>query len=530
MVTGGTPEPSKWDVALAIAVALWFVACGAILVFARPLAASLVALPFRLVEGDQGADFYARRLLEVVPFLAVIGAAYAVLIHAVLLPDGRVARFLVAHGPWGAALLLAGVATVFGLAPRYLTGDEPHYVVMIESLWRDGDLDLSNQTDRAGLDVPAHTLPSARGGSAYSIHFPGLAILLALPFGVLGLKGVLVAIAALWAVLAVRVRLWVEETGQDSRGLGQAWWLILVFAMPLVAFSGEVYPEVPAALLLALALSRLESERVASRVTVAAAAGALVWLHVRFLALALMLAVAALARLRRGRWWPASAFMASLLLQMAVFWQWYGSPLPWVMYGRTAGGAVGNPAVGALGMLFDQQAGLLVVAPVYLLLGPALAAGWVRNRSRTAWRLALLGSYLGPVVASSSWHGFWSPPARMWVPVVPIIMVSLLEHLPRLASRLARGAALALGCASLAVGCLYVLFPDKRCGVLGEQGSNFFLSLIARATHLPVSLVFPHLQNPTGADIAVASVELCLWLVLTVLVYRRFKARADTAP
>lgn len=497
------------------------------MIFARPVANWLAASGLRVIEGRGDPGFYAQRLAAIAPFLAVIGVTYAALLHLVLFPRGRIGRLIVALPPWIGAMALVFVGVVFALTPRYLTGDEPHYLAMIESLWRDGDLDLSNQVAGQQVDILSHTFRVGHTDVARSIHFPGLAVLLTIPFGVGGVKTVLVAVAMLWAALARTLR--PSACVEDRRAESLALWLVLVFSMPLVAFSGEIYPEVPAALLLAFAFSDIESRGKSWPLGVAVAAAGLGWLHVRFLAMALLLAVAALVRSRVGRFLPLAAFAVSVLAQGVLFDHWYGSPLPWVVYGRMAEGALGNPALGFLGIFFDQQAGLLVTAPIYLMLGPALLASWAHDRGRTVWRLALLGSYLGPVAASSSWHGFWSPSARMWVPVSPILFVLLLEYLPFLTNHLMRRITAFLGCVSLAFGFLYVALPDKRCGVLDAPGSNFFLTLLSRVTHLPFSRVVPHLQKPTPLDVASAVVELGVWLGLSVAAIRCFPAKAPRA-
>jgi len=70
--------------------------------------------------------------------------------------------------------------------PR-LTGDEPHYVIMAESLRLDGDLDLAGDYSDGRLPwlqpqgLTPHVKPGAAEGSGYSFHGPGLAFLL-LPF------------------------------------------------------------------------------------------------------------------------------------------------------------------------------------------------------------------------------------------------------------------------------------------------------------------------------------------------------------
>lgn len=80
------------------------------------------------------------------------------------------------------ALFLGGAA-VSGLAAWKLTGtalfpsgDEPHYLVIAQSLWRDGDLEIENNHQRGDYreyypdDLEPHYLTRGKNGEIYSIH------------------------------------------------------------------------------------------------------------------------------------------------------------------------------------------------------------------------------------------------------------------------------------------------------------------------------------------------------------------------
>jgi hypothetical protein len=70
-------------------------------------------------------------------------------------------------------------------------GDEPHYLVMAQSLLSDGDLDLTDEFAAReyapfyGGDLAPHTSPNTPPGRLYSMHSPGLPALL-LPAYALG--------------------------------------------------------------------------------------------------------------------------------------------------------------------------------------------------------------------------------------------------------------------------------------------------------------------------------------------------------
>jgi hypothetical protein len=80
-------------------------------------------------------------------------------------------------------------------------------------------------------------------------------------------------------------------------------------------------------------------------------------------------------------------------------------------------------ANGAMGLLFDQQWGLLVHSPVYVLTFVGLLA-ILRSRRRSDHRLlgwfALLSVPYFVVISSfNHWGGLWCPPGRYLLPLAP---------------------------------------------------------------------------------------------------------------
>src|SRR5690349_6728505 len=108
-------------------------------------------------------------------------------------------------------LFLAGAARV---SPWLPGGDEPHYLIITQSLLYDGDLRIENnhraQQYRQYLDRELRPDYLRRGvdNQIYSVHAPGLPALILPAFAIGGYRGVvvfLVLIAALGTALAWRV-------------------------------------------------------------------------------------------------------------------------------------------------------------------------------------------------------------------------------------------------------------------------------------------------------------------------------------
>jgi hypothetical protein len=86
-------------------------------------------------------------------------------------------------------------------------------------------------------------------------------------------------------------------------------------------------------------------------------------------------------------------------------------------------------ATRATGLLFDQEFGLLALAPIYVL----AAAGFVHLFRRTprlaAHSVAILAAYaftiLLPSINVHGWTGGWSPSPRFLVPIAPLLGVAV---------------------------------------------------------------------------------------------------------
>jgi hypothetical protein len=447
-------------------------------VAATVLAAGGIAIPALLAAGGaaarpsglwQGAPSGAQVLLVLAGALAVawttrrrpaLAAAGLLVPVALLLAGLPLAGVRALSGPPLAALALAGVAMAVAQAawrpPRVLflplafavlvvaagrrhalvgpQGDEPHYLMVAESILRDGDLSLEQDYAEARYlsfhDAPLapHYRVRGRGGAIHSLHAVGLSVLILPAWAFAGYAGVSVLMALLAALVALEVREWVRETtGRD--GLAEAAGWVTALSPPLVHYAGLVFTEVPAALLLSYGLRRGRdaSPRLAGAVAVGAAAAALPWLNVRYAPLAVIVLAHALwrqriLRARIGALAPAIVSAAGLLGFHQVL---YGFLDPRRVYGRRPELALSTLAEGLPGLLFDQEFGLLVYAPLLVLALPGLVFLWRRDRRAS---VAAGVAVLAVLVTAGAWHmwrGGFNPPGRFLVPVAPLLAVAV---------------------------------------------------------------------------------------------------------
>ena len=104
------------------------------------------------------------------------------------------------QAPWLAGTIAAClyIAGAWAVSPHLPAGDEPHYLVITQSLLRDGDLKVENNYLRreyrefyAG-DLQPHYLRRGQNQEIYSVHAPGLPAVVAPVFALFGYPGVIV--------------------------------------------------------------------------------------------------------------------------------------------------------------------------------------------------------------------------------------------------------------------------------------------------------------------------------------------------
>jgi hypothetical protein len=319
------------------------------------------------------------------------------------------------------------------------TGDEPHYLLTSHSLVEDGDLDLRNNYDRQDylnfyfspdLDRQIRT---NRAGQEILNHYLGLPLLIAPAYWLAGRFGVLVfqtLLGGLVAALSCRLALHVSRDPRASV-LGV---FFVAFSPPLFMYQYLVYPELIGALLTTLVIYlAISRDKPSTAVGLLAVAGlvALPWFNRRFVPLALCLALLVSWAWRRRRGglgrpslWGVAALSGSIASAVALLWlaSQLAAPLRvdfvppetsyWFRLGR------------GVGWLVDQQRGLFVFGPIYLvgLWGlPGLLADSIEHHHRRWWVLwPFIVSWGITVLAGGFWIA-WEVGPRFLVLALPAL-------------------------------------------------------------------------------------------------------------
>ena len=311
---------------------------------------------------------------------------------------------------------------VWGIRGVYpLIGDEPHYLVIGEALWRFGGLDvlaayeseLSNRVfyppglGEVGSQVTTygHVVPGDRG--VFSWHGYLLGWIASLPVAAFGVE------AARWSMVAIGAGIafvvwWAAGVFFTSPRVRLLVALTLVVTYPFLLASVQIFPDFVAGGLALLGVTwLLRSSREPpgpwSTVVVASLVALLPWLGIKFAPVAAALLLA-MAWRSNNRWWlvvvPAAVSAGTLMIFNAYA---YGSPLGSISEGTVEFG--GDFWIRLAGMLVDQNQGALLFNPILWLGLAGLIPFLRRDRLVGSVWLLVFGLLWVLGAAHPGWYG-----------------------------------------------------------------------------------------------------------------------------
>ena len=207
-----------------------------------------------------------------------------------------------------AFIIFALAAVVLYWQGIRLSGDEPHYIMIAQSLVEDGDFDLKNNMEEKTyyryLPVELRFHGGDYNGKYRSFHLPGVSLLL-IPFywifDVLSLGKVLppslyfrlaAAVMNAFFALCLFTILKRKFPGRDITGF----WLLVLSLFPLVFHAVHLYPELPAATFMMAAYLFTFGDK-KNYLLAGLFLSLIPWFHVKYIPPLLVLAAAILYRL-----------------------------------------------------------------------------------------------------------------------------------------------------------------------------------------------------------------------------------------
>ena len=503
------------------------VALGAALGFAADRAGKTSWITPFLPAGLAGAVFVPS-LFSVAPFTALFSGRLLdfLLVSATLLwlwralaPRGLSRHIATTHR---IAFLGFCVHLAVGVKISHdvgLSGDEPHYLLITHSLVHDGDLRVQNnyfQEDYRNFYL-GKIGPHLAANTPHSIHGIGLPILLVPGYALAGLTGSLVTLALLGAMLwrGIYLAALLLTGNQEASVLAAC---VFGLTSPALFLSVSVYPELPAAVIVTLVAVRLLRSELEETPLVALGWALLVatlpFFHMKYIPLAGVLWGALAFRSPRSRAPVLAAAVMGALALIAFYFVTTGSFDPTASYGRQRIFLSAIP-IGLLGLFFDQEFGLLPVAPVYLIGLAALVPLLRRHFFFGVVSLLVLAVVALPGAAHPLWSGGNSPAARFLFPMLPLLALA--------ASRLWARERLEgvtpwlppLVTFSLSVSLFTLFLPGQPLYLDAKDGTGRLWEALSSSWDLTSYL--PSLITADASSIVLASIALTLALLALVL-------------
>lgn len=384
----------------------------------------LVLSPLLLINYSSVGDFRIR--------LACFFMLTAIFFLAPRFPRRRVHFSLTKASPWQiwiiSFLVFALAAIVFHVQGIHLSGDEPHYVMIAQSLVEDGDFDLKNNLENktyfAYLPVEIRFHGLIHAGRYRSFHLPGISFLMVPGFFLFKLFNGAIPAALFFRLCAAFINAFFAlglflafKTFLPDHNHGKLF-IFFLTTFPLVFHAVHLYPELPAATLMIYAYL---FSRGRYRFFFPGLLLALIpWLHLKYVLPVALLALAVSAGIWRqggARIKRLASFFAAPILSLSLL-VFYSKTL----YGFFYPGSISPeknffaiPLALKMETLFsfflDQRDGLLVYAPFLLLLFLVFKKE-VRARIRD---LPLLSAIFMAYVLAHAYttvRGGYSPAAR----------------------------------------------------------------------------------------------------------------------
>ncbi len=361
------------------------------------------------------------------------------------------------------AMLLAGICSIifFTTAIFYVqfssppSGDEPHYLIISQTLLKYHSLNVMLDYNHGDYRVffPAHIDPHVSHnpqGQLLPLHGIGAPILWLLPFALLGRLGAVFFISLVSVLIIVNIYQFLI-----TMNISQRYALIVslayAIASPFYIYAHLTFIEPIGAFVCIYALRKIfQKELNGSDILISSLLlGILPWVHIRFAMFETVLFLALFYKIYVHYKRKNLKYYAYLLLPVIIsfvifeaynytFWGTFNPAANEIndIHGNSRP-FVASPLVGVLGILFDQQFGLFVNFPIFILLVPGVIVAMKRKfRAYNLLMLVLSLPYIILFTSFRNWTGGWSPPARFLLVLLPLYSFYLAYALEQINNKL----------------------------------------------------------------------------------------------
>jgi hypothetical protein len=426
------------------------------------------------------------------------------------------------------------------------TGDEPYYLLITHSFAKDHDLDLANNFQNRDYSLfcwggrlwEGQNILTTEKGEMFSTAYNGLYPSLLLPGYVLGGRlGATFTNNIFAALLMLNLFLLCFEITKSHRASFYTW-LCVAFTSPVLFFSSQIYPEILAGLLTIFTFRKIREIRYfstslkANLVLIGAVICILPWLKVRYAPIAGILFFLTIIQIKRFR------FLIVILLIIAILGCLSFLFLDKFLFKGTMLHRFGTANIeeilsgqksiiqtiwsrfkwnshiirGSLGLIFDQEFGLLFYTPIYSLAFVGLLL-MIRENRRDIFMVLMIYIAYSYVVLSHfgrMWYAGWSLPSRYIVSIVPLLGILVAKSFQELRGKLFYWIATLLALWSFLISYLLTLKPIWRYNRV--DSSTNLLELGGRSLSINLTRFLPSFSNVSSL-----TYQLTLLVILIII-------------
>lgn len=328
------------------------------------------------------------------------------------------------------------LTSLFYLHHTYPTGDEPHYLVISQTLLKYHSLNVSLDYQHGDFkafypgSIRPHVVPNMRG-QLLPVQNIGAPVLWLLPFYLLGRLGAMLFISLVAVLVVYNMYKLMLLLGIQER---YAFLVCAAYiaASPLYLYSHLTFVEPIGALLCITIVRRLFQQKVTLQELLISSIllGILPWVHIRFALFEIVLFFPLLYKtymqykLKNVYSYvaylvPVSILFVALEIYNFIVWGTF-NPAANQINDKSIPFQV-SPLKGLVGTFFDQQYGLLMTFPLFLFFFIGIILAMKKQYCRyNVLMIALSLPYLLIVNSFSLWSGGWSPPARFILVLLPL--------------------------------------------------------------------------------------------------------------
>jgi hypothetical protein len=439
-------------------------------------------------------------------------------------------------------LLLAAICSILFFVTSYVyvqilnnppSGDEPHFLIISQTLLKYHSLNvmLDYQHGDYYLFYPVAIAPHVArntSGQLLPLHSIGGPILWLIPYYLLGRLGAVFFISCVSVLTIVNIYrfLLVMKVSQTYAFMVS---LAYAVASPVYIYSHLTFIEpIGAFICIYVARKIFQDElKVSDLIISSVLLGILPWVHIRFAFFEMVLFFALLYKIyvqNKGRnmkyylYYILPVTILFIVLEIYNYKIW-GSLNPTINeINDIHNGSrpfVVAPFNGILGVFFDQEFGLFVNFPIFILLVPGIVLA-ARRKFLGSNLLVLILSipYILLFTSFESWSGGWGPPARFILVLLPLYsfyLAYILEHSSKILSSVIFGVAIVYG----TIYNILSVMPVLK-GFNSGTGRNRTLDQVQVFSHR-VGDFLPSLFLPNQARLFVIWIGLCACLSLIII-------------